>query len=318
MCRISFVVLCVIGLVMYSSCNDDSATNPQPNRHTVTGRVVDSEGNGIAGVTVTLSGSDKSYNGTSAGNGIYTIENVSEGLYLISATKENYDFKITTEEITVDGVITIPNILGEIIASENDPDPDVIAQYQVDFIATWGQETHPVDFPVNAHFSGLIGAVHKGTTSFWKEGLVASDGIEQMAETGGKTLLGQEIDSRIISGNAYVRLSANGISSSPGTVNFRFSATREQHFVTLVSMMVPSPDWFVGVSGVDLFQDGDWLDSLDVPLYVYDAGTDSGATFNADNIDTKPRGKIVRKDDYAFKVNGSIISVGAFIFTRLD
>jgi len=204
------------------------------------------------------------------------------------------------------------------ISGSGNQDPDEIAQYQVDFIATWSETTHPDDFPANAHFSGLIGAVHKGTTSFWKVDAVASDGIEQMAETGGKTLLGQEIGARIIGGSAYVTLSGNGISSSPGTVNLRFSATREQHFVTLVSMIAPSPDWFVGVSGLDLFQDGDWLIMHDVPLYVYDAGTDSGATFTAGDIDTNPRGKISRKEDYAFMDNDSLVPVGTFRFTRLD
>jgi serine/threonine protein kinase len=36
--------------------------------------------------------------------------------------------------------------------------------------------------------------------------------------------------------------------------------------VTLVSMVAPSPDWFVGVGGLPLLQDGQWVDELVVPL----------------------------------------------------
>lgn len=204
------------------------------------------------------------------------------------------------------------------ISDSGNSQPDEMAQYQVDFIATWSAETHPTDFPANAHFSGLIGVVHKEATSFWKVGATATDGIEQMAETGVNAQLSQEIGDKIINGSAYVRLSGNGISTSPGTANLRFSATRDQHFVTLVSMLAPSPDWFVGVSGLDLFQDGDWLITKDVALYVYDAGTDSGTTFTAEDSDTNPQSKIVRKEDYAFKVDESLVPVGTFRFTRLD
>ena len=41
-------------------------------------------------------------------------------------------------------------------------------------------------------------------------------------------------------------------------------------------MLAPRPDWFVGVDGVSLRENGSWLDSKVVELVVFDAGTDSG------------------------------------------
>ena len=38
------------------------------------------------------------------------------------------------------------------------------------FDAVWSADTHPTDFPDNAHFSGLIGAVHDESIDIWQPG----------------------------------------------------------------------------------------------------------------------------------------------------
>jgi hypothetical protein len=45
--------------------------------------------------------------------------------------------------------------------------------------------------------------------------------------------------------------------------------------VTLVSMLGPTPDWFVGVSGVPLRENDQWLLQVVVDLMPYDGGTRS-------------------------------------------
>jgi formylglycine-generating enzyme required for sulfatase activity len=97
------------------SCDNDSTTNPQPSGHTVTGRVLDTSGNGISGIIITLSGASKNYTGTTGSNGIYTINYVSEGMYIVSCSGDNYDFNISSKEISVDGVETIPTIFAYLL-----------------------------------------------------------------------------------------------------------------------------------------------------------------------------------------------------------
>jgi hypothetical protein len=42
----------------------------------------------------------------------------------------------------------------------------------------------------------------------------------------------------------------------------------------------PSPDWIVGVSGLNLCKrDCTWIDEIIVDLYPWDAGTDNGITY---------------------------------------
>ena len=131
-------------------------------------------------------------------------------------------------------------------------DMETEARYRVTFNATWSAETHPTNFPSGPHFSGLVGATHHGDVRLWQTGEIASDGIELMAETGGKSELLHEIEHLVEDGDAHGELSGDGLSTSPATVSLTFGAVSSHPFVTLVSMVAPSPDWFVGVSALPL------------------------------------------------------------------
>src|SRR5437762_12358166 len=89
--------------------------------------------------------------------------------------------------------------------------PDSVASYTVTFTSTWSATTHPVDFPTSAHFSGLIGATHSDQVVFWRDGELASPGIQAMAELGSKNPLGDEIAAAIGAGTAQYVLSGEGI-----------------------------------------------------------------------------------------------------------
>lgn len=50
--------------------------------------------------------------------------------------------------------------------------------------------------------------------------------------------------------------------------------------MSFVSMIDPSPDWFVGVSRLELcLENGSWVESKVLDLFPWDAGTDSGPTY---------------------------------------
>ena len=162
------------------------------------------------------------------------------------------------------------------------------ATYRVVFDATWSRTTHPTDFPAGAHFSPLIGAVHNGAITFWTPGDTATRGIEGMAETGATGPLTSEINAAIPD-RAFAVISGRGI-GSPASATISGIAVREDFpLVTLVTMIAPSPDWFVGVNGQSLLMDdGRWVDEVQVVLYPLDSGTDSGTSYRSANSDTSP------------------------------
>ncbi len=190
------------------------------------------------------------------------------------------------------------------------------ASYTVRFDAEWSATTHPTDFPSGAHFSGLIGGTHNGTVSFWTDGQLASPGIKNMAETGNKSPLNTEVNTAIGNGSAQYLLSGGGIGSSPGTVSLNFQISNTFPLVTLVSMIAPSPDWFVGVSGLNLYAGGNWADTLVVDLFPWDAGTDDGVTYLSPDNPALPAHPIAMITGYPFIVNTSVPRLGMFTFIR--
>ena len=192
------------------------------------------------------------------------------------------------------------------------------ATYSVTFASTWSAGTHPEGFPSNPHFSGLIGATHDSTVTFWAPDAVASTGIENMAETGSKGSLTSEVNTQIDFGRAEHLLSGGGIGTSPGNTALTFDISADFPLVSLVSMLAPSPDWFVGVHDLNLYEQGRWIESLTVDLFVYDAGTDSGTGYTSDNADTQPAENIFRIESAPFLINDVVAPLATFTFTLLS
>lgn len=202
---------------------------------------------------------------------------------------------------------------------EPEPPPAPVASttatYRVVFESTWSASTHPTNFPGGAHLSPLIGAVHNGGVTFWEADGTATPGIESMAETGGTGTLTAEIQAEV-PGAALTVINGSGI-RSPGSTTIQAITLREDFpLITLVTMIAPSPDWFVGVSGLSLRDaGGNWIGELEVVLYPYDAGTDSGPDYASANDDTQPREPIHSlRGERPF----SDEPIGTFTFTRTD
>jgi hypothetical protein len=139
-----------------------------------------------------------------------------------------------------------------------------------------------------------------------------------MAERGSKTPLDREVQNAIDRGQAENLLSGGDIPQSPGEVSMDFSATLDYPAVTLVSMVAPSPDWFIGVSNLSLLDEstGDWQDELVVDIHAWDAGTDSGRSYQDPDDDTLPRESITRIEGFPLENGGMVAPMGTFRFTR--
>ncbi len=201
---------------------------------------------------------------------------------------------------------------------EPTPTPEPIASYRVAFDATWSRTTHPVDFPPNPHFSPLIGGTHSDAVQLWAPGAMASEGIKAMAERGNPGPLAGEVETAIAAGTARQVLLGEGIASSPGSEGLELQSTVEFPLVTLTSMVAPSPDWFVGVHDLPLLVGGAWVEQQVVTLYVYDAGTDSGATYQSRDRESVPREPIARIDGFPLEAGGEVRLAGTFTFTRVE
>ncbi|KAL4103639.1 hypothetical protein QTP88_018995 [Uroleucon formosanum] len=172
------------------------------------------------------------------------------------------------------------------------------AVYEMKFEGLWSPETHPKDFPSAlwlTHFSDIIGATHDKNYSFWAEGQWATDGVRQLAEWGSTAILESELRQQKkhlrtlikAAGLWHPRVNANATS--------KFRVDKKHHYISLASMLGPSPDWIVGVNGHNLCEKNcQWVQNRTIDLYVYDVGTDSGRTYMSHNQESLPHERIFR------------------------
>ena len=162
--------------------------------------------------------------------------------------------------------------------------------YRVTFQGMWTTAATPGGLPDGAHFSPLVGAVHSDEVTFWREGRVASPGIELVAELGLTSTFKSEIDA---SEYAVATIERNLPAGGTPQVDVDFEVTTDHPLVTLITMIAPSPDWFVGVSDLSLLDaQGRWRPRFEVDLFPYDAGTEDGTDFQMSNPATEPQGRI--------------------------
>ena len=192
-------------------------------------------------------------------------------------------------------------------------------RYRVTFVSDWSAATHPQDFPNDPHYSPLIGATHRAGAPFWEPGGLASPGMENMAETGGVSPLNDEINAAVAAGRAGRLLRGDQLRRSPGSLSFEFDVTLAFPRVSLVTMIAPSPDWFLGVYDFPLVgADGQWLETVEKELIPWDAGTDSGRTYASNNEDTVPQEQILVLQGPPVAAPGyAPRSFGRFVFHRL-
>ncbi|MYD42321.1 MAG: hypothetical protein F4W90_00345, partial [Gammaproteobacteria bacterium] len=162
--------------------------------------------------------------------------------------------------------------------------------YSVSFSGNWTTASTPGGVVGSAHFTTIAGASHTSSASYWRAGSSATSGLESLAELGSTSGFLSEIRAS----NQYLEtISASVSGGGTGTASFTVRVSKTHPLITLASMIGPSPDWFVGLSGTSLLgNDQNWRESVSINLYPYDAGTENGNTFSLNNTDTTPRGVI--------------------------
>ncbi|WP_395377381.1 spondin domain-containing protein [Marinicella sp. W31] len=188
------------------------------------------------------------------------------------------------------------------------------ARYRLTFVADWRASIHPIDFPIGAHFSPLIGNTHNDDGFIWQAGGIATLGIEVMAETGGTSTLNNEIDALIQQGHSENRING-GAANAADMISVEFDVSYSHPLFSMVTMIAPSPDWFIGVHGVSLLEDQRWIDEMMIDLLPYDSGTDSGASFTSNDADVTPHEPIRRINENPLPNN---IPLGVFFLERLS
>ena len=179
-----------------------------------------------------------------------------------------------------------------------------IATYSFTFESDWSSTNHGT-LPGNAHWSNMVGATHNTMNEFLELGVVATNGIKRVAELGSNSVFFDEVDAAITAGDANQWLQMafedpNDASSGVSLVSM--SVSKDFPLLTLVSMIAPSPDWFIAINSLNLrnMADDGWRDTFTIDVFGYDSGTDDGANYTSVDSPNSPVG--------IFMINGAPFS----------
>lgn len=206
-------------------------------------------------------------------------------------------------------------------SSDNSSQQPGEATYRLTFNATWNATDFSTEFPNNPHFSPVVGATHNDQDFLWRTGEPSTDGVKNVAETGSTDSYKAELDAKKIEGNVDNIFQGSG-TPSPGEATFEFKVNKLHPYISAISMIAPSPDWFVGIRDVNLYENNEWLEKQKFDLKLYDAGSDTGITFSAENS-AGGSGIITLLTESAVDINAGVHStsdkfVGTFTIDRID
>lgn len=192
------------------------------------------------------------------------------------------------------------------------------AEYELRFEGRW---VAPAAIPGSAHFTQLIGATHNAAGSIYNLGDLATQGVENVAELGSVGVLTSEINASIAAGNADNLILGTDTFITPVEVDtFTFTANTSHSQFSVLTMLAPSPDWFVGVNNLDLLDgSGNWRQQIVLDLNSYDAGTEDGFGFSLSNPATTPQAAIQNLD--TAEPTGALAGAGSIArltLTRID
>jgi Spondin_N len=177
------------------------------------------------------------------------------------------------------------------------------AVYKVTFTGKWTAPQFPV--PVNAHFTPIIGMVHSSSAFMFRPGAMATIGVERVAEDGNSFPLLQEIDSL----TALKKAASTQIIFTPGLSNestITIYCNSNYPLFSCMSMLAPTPDWFLGIHDFSLKQGDGWVSDSTVNLFAYDAGTEQGDIFGQDNPPSAPPQTVA----LLTPANASVLAIG--------
>ncbi|XP_016979734.1 uncharacterized protein LOC108045064 [Drosophila rhopaloa] len=211
---------------------------------------------------------------------------------------------------------------------------DRLAVYKVVLHTYWTRELFPKHYPdwrPTAQWTKTLGRTHNANYALYHIGQPATAAVKQFAESGRTDLLdssaGEQQQMQMQTGksppggtSSAASFNATSPAINGGTTSTTATTERSvfdefsmpaiplgagrseakvfvdsnHSLVSLMTRIVPSPDWFIGVDSFELCVGGSWIDTVTVELDPLDAGTDNGFTFTAPNWPTAPQGVIYR------------------------
>ena len=190
------------------------------------------------------------------------------------------------------------------------------AEYTVIVKSLWTKANFPLDYPDDAHFSGLIGASHNARYSIFAIGRKPTRGLERLSEEGKHSPLNDEIQTAIDAGNALMLFETGGLKNWQDSMVTTVQVDPAHPLISVVNMIAPSPDWFTGSANVNMLENGGWVKRRTLTLSAYDSGGDDGTSYKSPDRDTNPKKATTRNTNRHFLPHGKARPVATLTLIR--
>lgn len=129
---------------------------------------------------------------------------------------------------------------------------DSLAVYKVTLEGHWSKEFFPKHYPIirpPAHFSKSFGVSHNASFSLFKVDKIASDGLKEFCEHADT----DEWENDEVSSNlVFDEFSIPKLSDPMDQVESRLFVQSNNSLVSIVTKLMPSPDWFIGLESLQV------------------------------------------------------------------
>ena len=150
--------------------------------------------------------------------------------------------------------------------------------FTIRYTNTWNDPSHPSPASGMApHFSPSLIVFHTESSRIWGEGLLATPGLSELSRFGNPSNYSVEVAELQQSGEVGSFFVYEELLEIDDTFEMTFLVDPQFPQVSICFMLAETPDWFAGVDTYDLLnEDGEWRNSGQMDLFVYDAGVDDG------------------------------------------
>ena len=202
--------------------------------------------------------------------------------------------------------------------SNDIPFSGVSAVYDIEFESTWSTANNGGNIPPNAGFTAGFGITHNANYMLWQRDQLAGEAVEALAEEDSAQMLQTEIATPESMRNINTRFTLPALATTSGMVQTNFNVHCDHPLVSFIASLTTGADWFTGISAVSLLdEEGDWHDSAEADLFVYDAGTEANSGFLRTGADMAPPALIgLVVGDAVIGLTTSRAKIGTVTFDR--
>ena len=148
--------------------------------------------------------------------------------------------------LTVDSYVSCTSV---ITATDNDCSTDSLAVYKVTLDGNWDKDLFPKHYPENrptAQFSKSFGRTHDEQYSLFRLGKLANPGLKQFCEDG----ISVELENESI--EKFDEFLIPHLKKPTHKLDIRVFVSSNYSMVSLITKLVPSPDWIIGVDSLNV------------------------------------------------------------------